>query len=163
MRRHPFIPRHFVAAPRGMPIPLRSIGCLPVVASLLPPGTALMRLRFAQLPFVSPSLRGIPFPLSASDLSCSRGKTPIIRAKPPLGPSLRGKPLIIRAKSSNHHCFGRGAVFHAVVPRGLEQRRASVAVSRSCPPPLNHGSGAQNAIPRHSLLQAPRDCTPSWL
>ena len=25
-----------------MPIPLRSIGCLPVVASLLPPGTALM-------------------------------------------------------------------------------------------------------------------------
>ena len=41
-------PRCSAAAPRGMPIPLRSIGCLPVVASLLPPGTALKRLRSAQ-------------------------------------------------------------------------------------------------------------------
>ena len=31
--------------------PLRSVGCLPVVASLLPIGTALMRLHFAQIPF----------------------------------------------------------------------------------------------------------------
>jgi hypothetical protein len=68
MRRHPFIPRHFVAAPRGMPIPLRSIGCLPVVASLLPPGTALMRLRFAQLPFVPPSRERYLFLLSAFGL-----------------------------------------------------------------------------------------------
>ena len=43
-------PSGYAGFPRGgMPIPLRSIGCLPVVASLLPPGTALTRLRFAQL------------------------------------------------------------------------------------------------------------------
>ena len=45
---HPLIPRRFAAAPRGMPAPLRSAGCLPVVALLLPPGTALMRPRFAR-------------------------------------------------------------------------------------------------------------------
>ena len=32
-----------------MPIPLRSIGCLPVVASLLPPGTRLTALRVAHI------------------------------------------------------------------------------------------------------------------
>ena len=37
----PSNPRRFAAAPRGMPIPLRFIGCLPVVASLLSPGTRL--------------------------------------------------------------------------------------------------------------------------
>ena len=42
---HPFNPRRFAAAPRGMPAPLRSAGCLPVVASLLPPGTRLTALR----------------------------------------------------------------------------------------------------------------------
>jgi hypothetical protein len=44
-----------------MPIPLRFIGCLPVVASLLPPGTALTRLRFAQmlLLFVSLPVSGM--------------------------------------------------------------------------------------------------------
>ena len=42
---HPLIPRRFAAAPRGMPAALRFAGCLPVVASLLPPGTRLMALR----------------------------------------------------------------------------------------------------------------------
>ena len=43
-----FFPHCSAVAPRGMPIPLRFIGYLTVVASLIPPGTALMRLRFAQ-------------------------------------------------------------------------------------------------------------------
>ena len=42
---HPLIPRRSAAAPRGMPAALRFAGCLPVVASLLPPGTRLMALR----------------------------------------------------------------------------------------------------------------------
>ena len=38
---HPFSPSPLRVGPPGdMPIPLRFIGCLPVVASLLPPGTA---------------------------------------------------------------------------------------------------------------------------
>ncbi|MBP5172537.1 MAG: hypothetical protein J6037_02385 [Bacteroidales bacterium] len=35
-----YIPRRSAAAPKGMPITLRFIGCLSVVASLLPHGTA---------------------------------------------------------------------------------------------------------------------------
>ena len=41
----PFPPSPLCGGPPGdMPIPLRSIGCLPVVASLLPPGTRLTAL-----------------------------------------------------------------------------------------------------------------------
>jgi len=41
-----------VGPPRDMPIPLRCIGCLPVVASLLPPGTA------ADAAFLKPAAGG---------------------------------------------------------------------------------------------------------
>ena len=48
IRSSAFNPRRFAAAPWGMPAPLRSAGCLPVVASLLPPGTRLTAPRFAR-------------------------------------------------------------------------------------------------------------------
>ena len=84
-------PRCYAPVPQGTwRPPLRSGRCLPVVASLLPPGTALMRLRFAQkhLPHRDSASAASGIPPSHQFHSFYGADAPSLRSKTPPPPGI---------------------------------------------------------------------------